>query len=190
MTDQTNIAELERRITSALARIGAGLDKLWQGDGAPVVVAPVSAPPPTNTAALEAEIARLKTTLAAEKATVAQLTERLKTSPPREPEPRDAVPRDTAPPPQTDARMEKMTQQLDIQGLELQRMRKSTVQLREQLRVLHEAAAANLVEPQTINKAMLAELESLRATRHTEIAEMDEILAELKPLIEEARAHG
>jgi hypothetical protein len=86
--------------------------------------------------------------------------------------------------------VEKMTQQLDIQGLELQRMRKSTVQLREHLRVLHEAAADNLAEPHLINKAMLAELESLRATRHTETAEMDEILAELKPLIEEARAHG
>jgi hypothetical protein len=33
-------------------------------------------------------------------------------------------------------------------------------------------------------------LESLRATRHTETAEMDEILAALKPLIEEARTNG
>jgi hypothetical protein len=69
-------------------------------------------------------------------------------------------------------------------------MRKSTVQLREHLRVLHEAAADNMAEPQLINKALLAELESLRATRHSETAEMDEILAELKPLIEEARANG
>jgi hypothetical protein len=189
MSDQSNIAELERRITSALARIGAGLDKLGQGGAAnPVPASPVPASPApaVDTSALEGELARLKDALAAEKATVAQLTERLKSS-----STRDTAPvREAAPQSQLEARVEKMTQQLDIQGLELQRMRKSTVQLREHLRVLHEAAADNLAEPHLINKAMLAELESLRATRHTETAEMDEILAELKPLIEEARAHG
>jgi hypothetical protein len=144
-----------------------------------------------DTSALEGELARLKAALAAEKATVAQLTERLKSSSTRDAAPRDTAPvREAAPQSQLEVRVEKMTQQLDIQGLELQRMRKSTVQLREHLRVLHEAAADNLAEPHLINKAMLAELESLRATRHTETAEMDEILAELKPLIEEARAHG
>lgn len=183
MADQTNIAELERRITAALGRIGAGLDKL----GAASAVAPVAAPaaeskpaPAVDTAPLEAEVARLKSELAAEKATTAQLTERLKS----------VKDRDHLSQNQLEAKVEKMTQQLDVQGLELQRMRKSTVQLREHLRVLHEAAADNMVEPHLINKAMLAELESLRATRHTETAEMDEILAELKPLIEEARANG
>ena len=40
-----------------------------------------------------------------------------------------------------------------------------------------------MTEPHLLNKAMLAELEALRATRLSEMAEMDEILAELKPLI-------
>ncbi len=189
MSDQSNIAELERRITAALGRIGSGLDKLGAASAAaPVVppagpsVLPVAAAPPAaaDTAELDAEIARLKAALAAEKATTAQLTERLKS----------VKDRDHLSQSQLEAKVEKMTQQLDVQGLELQRMRKSTVQLREHLRVLHEAAADNMVEPHLINKAMLAELESLRATRHTETAEMDEILAELKPLIEEARANG
>ena len=176
MSDQTNLAELERRITTALARIGAGVDELGNApapDAAPAVAS-------ADSSALEAEVTRLKTALAAEKAVVAQLNERLKAGPVRE----------TLSPTQLEAKVEKMTQQLDIQGLELQRMRKSTVQLREHLRILHEAAADNLAEPQMVNKAMLAELESLRATRHTETAEMDEILAELKPLVEEARANG
>jgi hypothetical protein len=174
MSDQSNIAELERRITAALARIGAGLDRL---DDTPVAA---DAAPDDGAAPLMAEIAALKTALAAEKAGAAQLKERLKSVGGRE----------TLSQTQLEAKVEKMTQQLDIQGLELQRMRKSTVQLREHLRILHEAAAENMAEPHLINKAMLAELDSLRATRHTETAEMDEILAELKPLIEEARANG
>jgi hypothetical protein len=196
MSDQSNISELERRITAALGRISSGLDK-WQA-AAPEVVAivapePVAEPVPEPVvdlaaraadakaiAALEAENAKLKAALAAEKTAVAQLSERLKS----------AKERDQAPQAPLEAKIEKMTQQLDVQGLELQRMRKSTVQLREHLRVLHEAAADNMAEPQLINKALLAELESLRATRHSETAEMDEILAELKPLIEEARANG
>lgn len=212
MSDQSNIAELERRITAALGRIGAGLDKWNSAAPAPApvsaaisaAVAAASSPAPNQTApnqtapnqtsaapaaqtanlaqnaTLEAEIAKLKVALATEKAAVAQMTERLKSVKERE----------TSTQGQLEAKVEKMTQQLDVQGLELQRMRKSTVQLREHLRVLHEAAADNMVEPHLINKAMLAELESLRATRHTETAEMDEILAELKPLIEEARANG
>ncbi|MGB3279608.1 MAG: hypothetical protein WBA92_10495 [Pseudorhodobacter sp.] len=191
MSDQSNIAELERRITAALGRIGAGLDK-W--NAAPVAAQPAAAPVASapepkavagddksaRVAELEAEVTKLKTALAAEKSTVAQLNERLKSVKDREQLSQG----------QLETKVEKMTQQLDVQGLELQRMRKSTVQLREHLRVLHEAAADNMAEPHLINKAMLAELENLRATRHSETAEMDEILAELKPLIEEARANG
>ncbi|WP_022703504.1 hypothetical protein [Pseudorhodobacter ferrugineus] len=189
MSDHSNIAELERRITAALGRIGAGLDKWTQAESVAADTAPAIAQPAPNVvpavqtsqiSELEAEIAKLKAALATEKASVAQMAERLKSLKEREHSSQG----------QLEAKVEKMTQQLDVQGLELQRMRKSTVQLREHLRVLHEAAADNMVEPHLINKAMLAELESLRATRHTETAEMDEILAELKPLIEEARANG
>lgn len=184
MSDQSNIAELERRITAALGRISAGLDK-WQAEpeataDEPVRVEVAAEGDDDLVAALQAENEALKEALATEQANVADLNQRLKA----------AKDRDGAAQGPLEAKVEKMTQQLDVQGLELQRMRKSTVQLREHLRVLHEAATENLAEPQLINKAMLAELESLRATRHTETAEMDEILAELKPLIEEARANG
>ena len=184
MSDQSSIAELERRITAALGRIGVGLDK-WTAAAA---VAPVSAATPAAPSSPEPNPAQnpvladkvTQTALASEKANAAQMAEKLKSFKERE----------TSTQGQLEAKVEKMTQQLDVQGLELQRMRKSTVQLREHLRILHEAAADNMAEPHLINKAMMAELESLRATRHTETAEMDEILAELKPLIEEARANG
>jgi hypothetical protein len=75
--------------------------------------------------------------------------------------------------------------QLDAQGLEMQRMRKNVIALRENLRALREAQAAGLAEPHLLNKAMQAELDALRATRMTEIVTLDAILAELKPLIRE-----
>jgi len=129
----------------------------------------------------DAEILRLRDALAAEKAAASDLASKLRAVRDREA---------ATAPGALEAKVEKMTRQLDVQGLELQRMRKTTIQLREHLRVLHEAAAEGLAEPHLVNKAMLAELEALRAARHVDLAEVDEILAELEPLIEEARAHG
>ena len=62
-------------------------------------------------------------------------------------------------------------------------MRKSTIQLREALRAITEQTAGS-VEGNVINKAMLAELEALRAERSSEAQEMAELLAELLPIIE------
>lgn len=236
MQDQDGIAELERRISVAIGRIGSGVERLSAraeallaarspGTDAPVVghavdqgggevpaaaladrspahtstVGPAVAtapPPPAPIARAEtaeiarlerlirekdAEILRLRDALAAEKAGASDMAAKLRLARDRE---------SSSAPGALEARVEKMTRQLDVQGLELQRMRKTVIQLREHLRVLHEAAAEGLAEPHLVNKAMLAELEALRAARHVDLAEVDEILAELEPLIEEARAHG
>lgn len=183
------IAELERRITAALARIGAGLDR--------VVATPP--PPPVISAPTTGSDALLRAELDEERMLNAQLQERIKMITAREAALREAKPAEPEPEPepkpepapahvpvvqaQLEARIDKMTRQLDVQGLELQRMRKVTVQLREQLARLREAAEAGSTEPHLINKAMMAELEALRAARASEIAEMDEILSELSPLI-------
>jgi hypothetical protein len=79
--------------------------------------------------------------------------------------------------------VDRLTRALDAQGLELQRMKKTVIQLRESLRALRGAQAEALADPNLVNKAMLTELEALRATRLTEMAQMEEILAELHPLI-------
>lgn len=169
----SDIAELERRITAALERISRGLDA--------TPVAPQTDAP--DLAAKDAEIARLTAALAEEKAVSAKLAAQMVEL---QRAPREKAP---LPPAAIDDRIDRMTRQLDVQGLELQRMRKTAVALREQLRVTREALAAGLPEPQLINKAMLAELEALRATRLTEMAEIDGIISELTPLIEEA-AHA
>ena len=161
-----DITALEKRITAALERIGKGVDRLASAPKA-VAPAPVPAPPPAPDLALRAQ-------LEDEKTLTAQLQERIRVMKERESQ---GV---------LQEKIERLTQQLDVQGLELQRMRRTAASLRDQLAQLRQAQAAGVAEPHLINKAMLAELEALRATRMTEMAEMDEILAALEPHLAEA----
>lgn len=154
----SDIEDLERRIRAAFDRIGQAVDGLGS----------VAAPG-------DGEQMSLQQALQAERDAHAQLAERL----------RAVKDREAAQSAETADTISRLTRDLDTQGLELQRMRKTVVQLRETLRSLREVQAGAVADPQLVNKAMLAELEALRATRLTEIAQMDEILAELHPLIKE-----
>jgi hypothetical protein len=173
-----DIVELERRIAAALDRIGQGIEGLatpTAGQTAGQTAAPTGAP-----AALGAPddgAADAAAQLADERMANAQLSERLKLLKDREAKTEA----------EAEARISRMTRQLDSQAQELQRMRKTVVQLRETLRALHEAATAGLADPSLVNRALLAEADALRATRQTELALMDEILEELAPLIPETR---
>ena len=157
-----DITELEKRIAAALERIGKGLDRL------PLQARATAGAPATGTDAL------LRAQLDEEKSLTAQLQARLRAASAREAKG------------DLQEKVDRLTQDLDVQGLELQRMRRVNATLREQLEALRSAQAAGVTEPGQINKAMLAELEALRALRLSEIAEMDEILAALEPHLTEA----
>jgi hypothetical protein len=162
------IAALEGRITAALERISKGVDRL--------TATPRPAPPIPNPPSVAATVqasasadAALRAQLEEEKALVAVLQEKLRNQKDREPKG------------DLQDKIDRLTQQLDVQGLELQRMRRTNTTLRDQLASLRQAQMAGVTEPQLINKSMLAELDALRALRLTEVAEMDEILAALEP---------
>ena len=157
-----DLGELEQRLGLALDRIGAGIA------GLPVQAATLSAADATGD---------LQLALDEERMLCAQLNERLRAVKEKEIETQS----------KSSAKLAEMSRQLDAQGAELKRMRNTNVQLREVLHILREAASQGLSDPHLVNRAMLAELEALRATRLTEVAQMDEILAELAPLIEEVR---
>jgi chromosome segregation ATPase len=163
-----DITELEKRITAALERIGKGMDRL----SAQPRQANPSSPAPSGQA--PAADAALRAQLEEEKALTAQLQARLRAAKEREAKG------------DLQDKLDRLTQELDVKGLELQRMRRVNASLREQLEALRTAAASGVTEPHLINKAMATELEALRATRLTEIAEMDEILAALEPHLTEA----
>lgn len=163
-----DISELEGRITAALERIGQGVDRLA---AIPRPAPPVASPPGPSSAAADAALRAL---LEEQKALNAQLQDRLRA---KEREPKSDL----------QDKVDRLTQQLDVQGLELQRMRRTNATLRDQLAALRAAQAAGVAEPQLINKSLMAELDSLRAERLAEVAEMDEILAALEPHLTEAQ---
>ncbi|MGJ8617908.1 MAG: hypothetical protein ACSHWS_13790 [Sulfitobacter sp.] len=155
----SNIDELQRRITSAMDRVALGVDKL--GASAP------SGPDPEMAQALEDE-----------RTANAQLTERvraLKTKSDSE----MATMRTQVE--ECDARMA----QLDI---ELQRVRRANAQLTEACAALRDANEEGVGDAHLINKAMLAELEGLRAARAADVAETTAILSALTPLVDAASA--
>ena len=80
-----------------------------------------------------------------------------------------------------------VAQQAELQDLDvhLQRLRASNEQLRDMNAKLRSALTVGL-DPELLNESMQAEIEALHTLRAADAAEVNAILAELKPLIEEA----
>lgn len=164
------IAELERRITAALERIGKGVEGL-------VSQAPAATDAPMSGAVADEgaliEIARLNDALDEERMANAQLAERLRVV-------RDKDARTLS---DLQDQVAALTGQIDAQALEMQRSRQTVIQLRDTLRALRESSEAGLPDPGLINKAMQAELEAVTRLRAAEMAELDDILGALSPLL-------
>lgn len=187
-----DLAELERRIAAALHRIGEGIETLTANAQAAPMAADVEPGEDTTGSNVGFDpdlVQRMQDALAAERLVVADLRQQIAdlTEAAENVAPPIAIAEPAEDQAELLARIEKMTAQLDVQGLEIHRMRKTVVQLRENLRGLRRAQTANLADPEQINRAMMAELEAIRITRLSEVAEMDEILTELTPLIKEER---
>ena len=166
------IQDLEQRIAAAFARISAGVDGMASQIAAAQQPVPGHLMPDVD----------LHTALDEQRMANAQLHERL------------AILKAHAADIEQDlqAQVETLTRHLDAQGIDLQRLSSTVAQLREDLRRLREAAVQGVVDPGLINKAMMAELDALRATRTAEVNEMNDILSALEPILqaEEARAHA
>lgn len=161
----SNVSDLERRLGRALDRIAKSAQKL---DAAP-------AKPADNT-----ELEDLRRQLEAERAKNAQLSERVNAVRQRQEGSFATLER----------RLARMTEQLDLQSLEMLRLKKANTKLIEANRQLREGSEAKVIEPSTINRSLLAELEALRAERAAEMAEMEDVLGELKPLISSEDANA
>lgn len=169
----SQIDEHERRLAAALARIGAAAERLAE---APPDGAAAEAPD----SAAEVEAARLARLLEEARAETAEVQRRMDTA-------RD---RQAATVATLEARIAALTQQIDSQGIEVQRLRMLNVQLREALRALRESLAAGVAEPAQINRALQAEVEALRTARAIEVAELDTLLAALEPHVTAAEARA
>ena len=152
----SNIEELQRRITAAMDQVAFGLDKLGAASAGP-----------------DEETQRQ---LEDERTANAQLQERVRSL--RTKSETELAALRT----QTEAGEARIAQ-LDI---ELQRVRRANAQLTDACAALRDANTEGVGEPHLINKAMLAELEALRAARAADVAEASTILASLTPLLEAA----
>lgn len=154
----SDIDELQRRITAAMDRVAKGVEK---------VSAAPSGPDPETLAALEEE-----------RTANAQLTERVRALKSR-----------------SEAEIAQLRQQIEDGAarmaeldLEVQRVRRANAELTAACATLQAANEEGVGEAHLINRAMLAELEGLRAARAADMAEANAILSVLTPLVEDAAA--
>ena len=172
----TQIAELERRIADALERVAKGAKAI----NAQRPPAPTSTPAPTPQPVDESEeLAQLRALLAAERTKSAQLSEQVSSVRQRQESSVTQMERCVA----------RLTEQLDLQSLEMLRLKKANAKLMEANAALREAQITGTPESAVLNRSLSAELEALQAERRAEMAEMEEILAEIRPLLNEEPRH-
>ena len=171
----SEIAELERRITAALDRIRRGLEDRPAPAPEPVAE-PEPAPAPEPVEDLSGEVARLEAELEEERTASAQLEERVRALKERQ-----------------DGRIGKLEAEAraarDRAGAldaALDGLRQSNADLAAACEELRRAAAGGLPDEALVNRAMQAELESAQARQAADRAELDAILEELRPIVEEA----
>ncbi|MGP9792071.1 hypothetical protein [Roseinatronobacter sp. NSM] len=164
----SDIKDLEQRISRALDRISRSVDAVR------------AAPPPQVSSPPSQEVEDLRAQLDAERAKTAQLTERVNAVRQRQESSFTTLER----------RLARMTEQLDLQSLEMLRLKKANTKLIEANRQLRDGHEAMVIEPSAINRALLAELEALRAERAADMVEIEDVLGELKPLIKTGDDHA
>ncbi len=157
----SEIEEYQRRISAALDRIGRQLDAQSEADDAQTV-------------------AELQRALDDEKLANEQLEERVKALK----ESKEAMATEI-----DDVRAQS-TQALAKLDRQLQSLRQANEQLRQNNTALRIANSEGVGEAHLINKSMMAELESLRASREADRAETDAVMAELQALIDSASDAG
>lgn len=166
----SQIEELQSRIAAAMARIDAGVTALAEredtGGGAELAQA-----------------------LEEEKLANAQLEERLRALRARHGDELAALRAELDRTAEVEAMRADLAAQSEAMGrldMDVQRLRQANDQLRKSNAALRTANENGVGEPHLINKAMLAELEGLRAARATDAAEASAVLAKLEPLLASA----
>lgn len=151
-----DISDFERRIVAALDRASQALDRLGAGEGA--------------------DTAGLKSELEAERVANRQLEERVRAIKEKQ---ETMVAR-------LEDEVAGLREALRTRDSEVQQMRSVNDALRESNAALRDANAQGLAEPHLVNKSMMSELESMRAQRAADRAEIEDILATLEPVLKEA----
>lgn len=157
----SDISDLETRITTALERINAGLDKLTDQ-------------PVADTDAVD----QLTRQLEDERTANAQLTERLSVLKTQITEKVDIV----------EGELARLQEQLAQAEATADALRQANQELRNSNDALREAAKSGLVDASLINDGMTAELAALNAAQQANRVELDAVLTELNAMTAQQRA--
>ncbi|SHI87216.1 hypothetical protein SAMN05444000_103259 [Shimia gijangensis] len=204
----SDISDLESRISAAMDRIGRGLEALDKPaiddggaqsealqnelDGEKIANAQLE----ERNKALHAKVEDMETALAAssdavEKAVEARESAEKDLASARVEAESARAEADAAKESAQEAKNNEPAVNLDINrdpilklSKRLNRMRRTSRQVRGASVVLREAAEKGLSDPSLINQAMVTELENLKALRASEQAEMDLIIGALRPMLE------
>jgi chromosome segregation ATPase len=149
----SEIEAFQSRIMAAMDRLAAGVEQIDAGSGDAVK--------------------KLEEALAEEKTVNAQLSERVRVLAERQEQALAAM----------EAKTSEAVTRMETLDLELQRLRGANQELQKICEALREANEEGVGEPHLINRAMVAEIDAMKATRRSEIAEADEIIAALVPLL-------
>lgn len=150
------IENLSGRIMAAMDKVAKGVEAIGGADAD--------------------DVASLKQVLDEEKQANAQLTERVRVLGERQEQALETM--------QTKAAAaEDRVSALDV---ELQKLRQANQRLVKMCTALRDANAEGVAEAHLINQSMIAELEAIRAMRSAEMAEADEIISALTPLLQNA----
>lgn len=168
---ETDITELERRLSAALDRIGQA--------GAALAAAPRPDNAPDDTAAQEA-LAQLEEALEAERSANAQLEERVRAI-------REKLDTKVA---QLEQQLAEAQTRAKAAETDTARLRQAAEELRRNNDALRAANAEGLADPQLINRAMEAELATLRALRDSDRDEVNAVLDALAPFAPEETHHA
>lgn len=167
----SDLAPVERRLAAALDRIARHADKAPKARGSVFGLGSRAEPQPDPEQV--ALVSSLRDALEKERAANAQLSERV----------HQVKQRQETTIAQLERRLARLTEQLDLQSLEMLRLKKANSKLVDANTGLREAQVEAFPDATLINKSISAELEALQAERRAEMAEMEEILSELKPLV-------
>lgn len=151
----SDIEALNSRILAAMDRVALGLDELSNAGSD--------------------DVDAMRQALDEEKTVNAQLSERVRVLGERQDKALEGL----------DAKANETAERLTTLDTDVQRLRRANAQLSEACEALRSANTEGVGEPHLINKAMMAELEALRAMRSVEAAQADEIIAALTPMLVE-----
>ncbi|MEM9577195.1 MAG: hypothetical protein AAF999_09285 [Pseudomonadota bacterium] len=149
----SDIEGLSSRIMAAMDRVATGLDAMGQADSAGGQA--------------------LQQALDEEKQVNAQLTERVRVLGERQEQAMAAM----------EAKAAEAADRMSKLDTEFQQLRQAYEMMSQACETLRDANAAGVADPDQINKALETELQTLRALRKAEMAEADEIMAGLMPLL-------